>query len=215
MSAARCLPLAETDPAVVRDAFVAAAGAGELLIFPTDTVYGLGARADDATAVARIFAAKQRPAGLPLPVLLSSAAAWPSVAAAWPPAAQALAAAFWPGALTLVVPRAASLSLAVTAGGETVGVRVPDHAALRDWLGACAFPLAVTSANLSGAPPATRLAEVPASVCAVAGLLLDGGPCPGGTASTVVDVSGPEPRILRPGPITEQELAAVWRRGIL
>ncbi len=207
--APRRLRLAETPAALVRTAFVEAATAGELLVFPTDTVYGLAARADREASVQRIFAAKGRSAELALPVLVASLAQAQQRAAQWSPAAQALAEAGWPGPLTLVVPAAEGLAPGVTAGLGTVGLRVPDYPPLRDWLAACDFPLAVTSANLSGEPPATDPAALAAALLQHVALVLDGGPAPGGTASTVVDATSSPPRVLRPGPLPEQEIARI------
>jgi L-threonylcarbamoyladenylate synthase len=200
------LRIATSAPEVTRAGFVEAAVAGDLLLFPTDTVYGLGARADREASLEALFSAKQRPADLPLPVLVGDREGLHRVVSAWPAAAEALAAAFWPGPLTLVLPRRPELPARLTAGAETVGVRMPDHPALLEWLRACDFALAVTSANLSGQPPAVTAVEIAPELLAVAALLLDGGPCPGGTASTVVDLSGPEPVVLRVGPITEARL---------
>jgi L-threonylcarbamoyladenylate synthase len=206
MARARVLRLAENPPEVVAAAFVTAATAGELLIFPTDTVYGLGARADSAPAVAAVFEAKRRPADLALPVLIGSRDGLRRVVASWPEVAEALATRFWPGPLTLVLPRHPRLSPAVTAGRDSVGVRMPDHPALLAWLRACAFPLAVTSANLSGQPPAVTTDDLTPELLTAVGLVLDGGRCPGGRPSTVVDLSGESARVLRAGPVSEEEI---------
>lgn len=204
--ATRVLRLAEVPPEEARAAFVATAAAGGPVIFPTDTVYGLGARADREAAARRVYEVKGRPAHLALPVLVGSVAGARRVAAEWPEAAQRLAAAFWPGPLTIVVRRREDLSPLVTGGADTVGVRQPDYAPLLEWLEACDFPLAVTSANPSGAAPAVRAEDLPGELVAAVDLVLDGGPCPGGIPSTVVDVTSPLPRVLRPGPISEQEI---------
>jgi L-threonylcarbamoyladenylate synthase len=204
--APRVLRLAEVSAEEALAAFVATAGAGGLLLFPTETVYGLGARADREESVQRIFQAKSRSAAVALPVLVGSRQQVRRVVAKWPPAAEALAQAFWPGPLTIVVSRGAGLSPLVTAGKDTVGVRMPDYPPLLAWLAACDFPLATTSANLSGEPAAAQVAELAPDLLAAVELLLDGGPCPGGVPSTVVDASSSPPRLLRPGPICEQDI---------
>jgi len=204
------LRLSEVSPEEALTRFVEVATAGGLLIFPTDTVYGLAARADLTPPVQALFVAKQRPTELRLPVLIGSWEDLPRAVSSWPPGAAALAEAFWPGPLTLVVPAASGLSPLVTAGGKTVGVRMPDHAALRRWLSACAFPLAVTSANLSGSPPAVRAEEIPQELANSVSLVIDGGPCAGGRASTVVEIVGSGWRLLRPGPIAAEDLRRVW-----
>jgi L-threonylcarbamoyladenylate synthase len=205
---ARLLRLAPASPAEALDAFRDTAAGGGLLIFPTDTVYGLGARADREEPVRRVYAAKGRPGELALPILVGSVEGARRVAQ-WSEAAQRLAEEFWPGPLTLVLEhRLSRLCPLVTGGRETVGVRRPDCEALRDWLEACDFPLAVTSANRSGEPPAVHPAQLPPELLAAADLLLDGGPAPGGVPSTVVDLTCTPPRVLRPGPVSEQDLRA-------
>jgi L-threonylcarbamoyladenylate synthase len=124
-----------------------------------------------------------------------------------PPAGQCLARHFWPGPLTLVVPRGPRVSDAIAAGGDGVAVRIPDHPVVLSLLESLAEPLATTSANLSGRPSSLTAREVMAQLAGRVDLVLDGGPCPGGLASTVVDVSGRSPRIVRHGPISEQ---AIW-----
>ena len=210
MAGGRFLRLAEATPESVLTSFVRVAREGHLLLFPTDTVYGLGGRADREETVAAIFEAKRRPAELALPVLVGSREQLGDVVGSWPEGAERLARRFWPGPLTLVLPRAPGLSALLSPGRETVGVRLPDHPALLSWLRACDFPMAVTSANLSGQPPAVTTGEIAPELREAAGLLLDGGRCPEGRASTVADVTGAEPRILRPGPVSEEEIRAVW-----
>lgn len=184
---------------------------GGLVAFPTDTVYGVGARAGDPSAVARLYTAKLRPAQKAIPLLVSSVddllpkRGWTS--AGLPPAAQCLARHFWPGPLTLVVPRGPRVSDAVAAKGHGVAVRIPDHPVVLSLLQALAEPLATTSANLSGHPSSLTAEEVMVQLVGRVDLVLDGGPCPGGQASTIVDVTGPSPQILRQGPITGQ---AIW-----
>jgi L-threonylcarbamoyladenylate synthase len=182
--------------------------AGELVAFPTDTVYGVGAIAWNEPAVAKLYSAKLRPGDKAIPILLADPADLPLVAAGLPEAALKIAARFWPGALTLVVSRHPRVPDEVTAGGSTVAVRVPDHALTRALIRAAAAPLATTSANISGMPSPSTAAEVASQLAGRVSLILDGGPCRGGVPSTVVDLTGPEPRVLRPGPITLQEILA-------
>lgn len=177
---------------------------GGLVAFPTDTVYGLGAPAFNAAAVERIYAAKDRPNEKAIPVLIGSADDLPKVAESVPEMALALAARFWPGPLTLVIPKHPDLPEAVSAAA-TVGVRVPGHAAARALLQA-AGPMAVTSANLSGRPSPCTASEVLAQLGGRIPLILDGGQTPGGVPSTVVDCLGAEPKVLRAGPISEDEI---------
>jgi L-threonylcarbamoyladenylate synthase len=198
---------AAPDPAAVREAADVLRGGG-LVAFPTETVYGLGADAANPAAVATIFAAKGRPATNPLIVHVTGESQARSLAADWPPAAAKLAAAFWPGPLTLVVTKAAAVPSPVTAGGPTVALRCPAHpvaAALVREFG----PVAAPSANRSGELSPTTADHVLRSLGDAVDLILDGGPCPGGLESTVVDVYGPTPRLLRPGLVTLDQLTAV------
>ena len=182
---------------------------GSLVAFPTETVYGLGADATDDRAVARIFAAKGRPRFNPLIVHAPDLAAHRQWAAFDGPALR-LAEAFWPGALTLVVPRRpdAPLSLLVSAGLETVAVRVPDHRVAQALLRAAGRPVAAPSANRSGRLSPTEAGHVQASLGAAADLILDGGACPGGLESTVLSLAGPAPVLLRPGLVTRSAIEA-------
>ena len=173
--------------------------AGGLVAFPTDTVYGVGAHALLPDAVARLYTAKVRPEGKAIPLLLADAADIERVSRDLPPLAWRLIAAFWPGALTLGVPRRAWLPDIVTAGGPTVAVRLPDHPTPRALARALGAPLAATSANLSGQAEATTAAEVLAQLEGRIELLLDGGVCAGGVASTVLDLTVHPPAILRAG----------------
>lgn len=180
--------------------------AGGLVAFPTDTVYGVGAHALLPEAVARLYTAKVRPEGKAIPLLLADAADIERVSRDLPPLAWRLIAAFWPGALTLVVPRSAWLPDIVTAGGPTVAVRLPDHPAPRALARALGAPLAATSANLSGQAEATTAAEVLAQLDGRIELLLDGGVCAGGVASTVLDLTVHPPAILRAGALDLAQL---------
>ena len=183
--------------------------AGRLVAFPTETVYGLGGIATDDRAVAAIFAAKGRPRLNPLIVHVADRAAARALAR-WNELAERLAARFWPGALTLVLPRAPGcpLSPLVSAGGDTVGLRVPAHPVAQALLAATALPVAAPSANPAGGVSPTNAEHVAEGLGAAVDIILDGGPCPIGLESTVLDLCGGEPRLLRPGGVTRAELEA-------
>ncbi len=180
--------------------------AGELVAFPTETVYGLGANALDAGAVARIFAAKERPAADPLIVHIADMSGLAEVAADWPALVAPLAAAFWPGPLTLVLPRGPAVPLAVTAGGDTVAVRMPAHPIAHGLIRAAGVPVAAPSANRFTRPSPTRAADVAADLAGRLPLILDGGPTLHGVESTVLDLTSDLPRLLRPGAIPLEQL---------
>jgi L-threonylcarbamoyladenylate synthase len=179
---------------------------GGLVAFPTETVYGLGAAALDPAAVARIFAAKGRPATNPLIVHITDADEARSLTAAWPEEAAQLAERFWPGPLTLVLPRAARVPALVTAGGPTVALRVPAHPVALALLRAAALPVAAPSANRSTGLSPTRAEHVLRGLGGRIDLILDGGPTAGGLESTVLDVTTDPPRLLRPGLVTPAEI---------
>lgn len=182
--------------------------AGGLVAFPTETVYGLGAHALDARAVQGIFEAKGRPADDPLIVHLLSADNLPLVVRTVGPAAQALTRRFWPGPLTLVLPRTDAVPPAVTAGLDTVGVRVPAHPVARALLEAAGVPIAAPSANLFTRTSPTRAEHVLEDLDGRIDLVLDGGLTSVGVESTIVDLSGAgPPRLLRPGGIAAEALA--------
>jgi L-threonylcarbamoyladenylate synthase len=183
--------------------------AGELVAFPTDTVYGVGAVCWNEAAVARLYTAKLRSLDKAIPILLADTDDLALVAGDLPPLAARLGNAFWPGALTLVVPRGPRVPAEVTAGGDTVAVRIPNLDLTRALIRLAGAPLATTSANISGGPSPVTASEVAAQLSGRIPMILDGGRCPGGAASTVVDVTGPVPRILRPGPISEADILAV------
>jgi L-threonylcarbamoyladenylate synthase len=180
--------------------------AGGLVAFPTETVYGLGADALSSAAVVRIFEAKERPRGNPLIVHLASAAALESIAVRVPPRARHAAARFWPGPLTLVVPRAATVPLITTGGLETVAARVPAHPVARALIEASGRPIAAPSANRSGRPSPTCAEHVRDDLDSRIELILDGGPTPVGVESTVLDMTTDPPMLLRPGGVTLEEL---------
>jgi L-threonylcarbamoyladenylate synthase len=188
-----------------------ALAAGELVGLPTETVYGLGARADDDAAVARIFAAKGRPADHPLIVHVAEAADARAFASHWPPVAERLVAALWPGPLTVIVPRAPGLAGAAAGGQSTVGLRCPDHPVARALLRAArelGVPgVAAPSANRFGRISPTRARHV-VDEFEPGLLVLDGGDCEVGIESSIVDCSRGHPVLLRPGRLTRLELEA-------
>jgi L-threonylcarbamoyladenylate synthase len=182
--------------------------AGELVAFPTETVYGLGADATNDHAVARIFEAKGRPRFNPLIVHFPDAGAARSQVA-FDRRADLLAARFWPGALTLVLPRRpdCTVALLASAGLDSLAVRVPRHAVAHALLAACGRPIAAPSANVSGKISPTMAGHVAGSLGMKVALILDGGRCPIGIESTVLDLTGPTPALLRPGGVTAEELS--------
>jgi L-threonylcarbamoyladenylate synthase len=196
------------DPAVIARA-AAVLRAGGLVAFPTETVYGLGADALDAGAVARIFAAKGRPARNPLIVHVADTAAARALVSDWPAAADALARHFWPGPLTFVLPKRPDVPAIVTAGGPTVAVRVPAHPVALALLRAAGVPLAAPSANRSNYLSPTAAEHVKRSLGDRVDLILDGGPTTGGLESTVVDLTAQPPRLLRPGLVTPGAIEVV------
>ncbi len=183
------------------------------MAFPTETVYGLGADAFDAGAVARVFAAKGRPASNPLIVHVSGEDMARTVVSDWTEDAGRVAAAFWPGPLTLVLPKAGRVPEGVTAGGATVAVRCPDHPITLALLEAYGGPLVGPSANVSGGVSPTIAAHVRESLPGADVFVLDGGPCRGGIESTVL-LLGESPRVLRPGLIGSEELSIVLGRPV-
>lgn len=185
--------------------------AGELVAFPTETVYGLGARADDDAAVARIFAAKGRPADHPLIVHVGDVEGARAFAASWPPAAQKLADAFWPGPLTVIVPRRSGMGTASAAGQTSIGLRCPSHPVARALLAEAA---ALGVAGISG-PSANRFGRISPTTAAHvheefgdALTIVDGGECEAGIESAIVDCSRGAPALLRPGVLTREQLEA-------
>lgn len=206
-------PLIASDAAVIQAARVLSQGG--LVVFPTETVYGLGADALSKTAVAKIFQAKGRPTDHPLIVHVAEAAAAQALADHWPQAADCLARAFWPGPLTLIVRKSSRVPLAVTGGQDSVGLRVPHHPVAQGLLRAFAAvgsgAVAAPSANRFGQVSATRAQDVVAQLSpfmADNDVILDGGPCTEGLESTVVDCTAETPRILRPGILGREAIAA-------
>jgi len=180
---------------------------GELVAVPTETVYGLAANALETDCVGKIFEAKQRPQENPIIVHVSNESMARDCVAEWPEAASVLTKAFWPGPLTLVLPKADCIPDNVTAGGETVGVRWPRHPFMQELIDACQFPLAVPSANLSNHLSPTTAVHVKSQMEGRIPLIIDGGAANVGIESTVVDLTG-EARVLRPGMISAEAIAA-------
>jgi L-threonylcarbamoyladenylate synthase len=189
-----------------------ALAAGELVGLPTETVYGLGARADDDAAVARIFAAKGRPADHPLIVHVATPADASAFAATWPPVAQRLTDALWPGPLTVIVPRQPHMAAAAAGGQDTIGLRCPRHAVTQALLKEAqrlgVKGVAAPSANRFGRISPTLARHVVEELGDDL-LVLDGGPCEGGIESTIVDCSRGRPVLLRPGVLTRARLEAI------
>jgi L-threonylcarbamoyladenylate synthase len=183
--------------------------AGEVVALPTETVYGLAANALDAKAVAKIFAIKGRPAHNPIIVHVASVELAKRCVADWPAAAEQLANSFWPGPLTLVLPKSGDIPDLVTAGGATVGVRWPSHPFIQAVIRECGFPLAAPSANLSNQISPTNAEHVRKQLGDQLNLIVDGGQSQVGIESTVVDLTVLPPRVLRPGMIHEESLTAV------
>ena len=182
--------------------------AAKVAIIPTDTVYGIGALASDARAVAQVLAAKGRGRQMPPPVLVSDICQLDGVVANIPAPARALMEAYWPGALTLILPAHPDLSWDLGETGGTIGVRMPNQDALltllRDF-----GPMAVTSANLTGHPPATSVQQAIGYFGTSVAAYLDGGPTRGTTASSIVDCAHGDPRVIRQGTISLADLSAV------
>ncbi len=183
--------------------------AGKLVAFPTETVYGLGANAFDAAAVARIFEVKERPSTSPLIVHVASLEAARELAAEWPEQAEALGRRYWPGPLTLVVPKQPRIPGIVTAGLDTVGLRVPSHPVALALLRAAGVPIAAPSANRFTTLSPTAAAHVREGLGAAVDLILDGGRPEVGIESTVLSLADVSPVLLRPGMISRAELEAV------
>jgi L-threonylcarbamoyladenylate synthase len=183
--------------------------AGEIVALPTETVYGLAANALDEKAVAKIFEIKGRPANNPIIVHVTGNEMARDCVKNFPELAEKFSKSFWPGPLTLVLSRAEKISDAVTAGGETVGVRWPSHPFMQAVIRECGFPLAAPSANLSNQISPTNAEHVRAQLGGKISLIVDGGQSQVGIESTVLDLSVSPPRVLRPGMIQAESLAAV------
>ena len=201
--------LCQADDASIRRA-AALLRAGELVAFPTETVYGLGADALNAEASARIFAAKGRPADNPLIAHIAGENGLAGLIAGEPCAcARALMRAFWPGPMTLIFPKSPRVPREVTAGLDTVAVRMPSHPVARALISAAQTPIAAPSANRSGRPSPTTAAHMLEDMDGKIDGIVDGGPCTVGVESTIVDLTADPPRLLRPGGVTLEELRSV------
>ena len=182
---------------------------GGVVAIPTDTLYGLAADALNPVAIEKVFAIKERPEGLALPVLLADPEQLHQVADDVPGQLRAVAEAFWPGAMTLIIKRKPSLPPRLTAGNPTVAVRVPDHPVPRELARGLGRPITGTSANISGAADPKTLGELRTQVGDRVDLLVASGPVPAGSASTIVDLSGDGPRLIREGAVPFEKIAAL------
>ena len=188
---------------------------GGIVACPTDTVYGMGAAINIESAVERVFQIKGRPHSRALPILLAEKYQIAEVAKIVPPLARRLADRFFPGALTIVLPKADSVSNIVTGGRKTIAIRIADHPIPIAVVRGLGVPIVGTSANLSGSPSALTAEEVRAQLGDRVDMIINGGKCPGGWESTIIDLSGETPRILRQGPISMEELKKVCPRLVL
>ena len=202
------------DDVAGRAAAVAVLRSGGIVALPTDTVHGIAVQLGTPGGIEALFAAKRRPPDTGSMLLLADAEQAPAIGQ-WPPVAAALAAAFWPGGLTVIVPQRPDVPLpvALSAGTATIGLRMPDHPTPRA-LAAAVGPLPTTSANVSGVPEARDAAEIVEQLGEAIDLVLDGGPARGGPASTVVDCTVEPPRILRVGAISIAAIEAVLGRAV-
>ncbi len=176
---------------------------GEVVVFPTDTVYGVGCDLWNPRAIERLYWAKQRPKHLAIPVLVASPGDVAQVASNLPPGFDQVVERFWPGGLTLIVPRNSSVPDILCAGGLTVAVRMPNHPIARQLIALAGGALAATSANLSSRPSPVTAQEAIDDLIGRVALVLDGGPCPGGVASAIVDLMTDPPILLRSGSLDE------------
>ena len=188
--------------------------AGEIVAIPTETVYGIAASAYDGAAVKKIFEAKGRPQDNPLIVHIDRMEMLEGLVASVPEGARALAEAFWPGPLTIIMPRGPKVADEVCAGLDTVAIRMPSHPVARAVIAASGLPLAAPSANRSGGPSPTIAQDVMADMDGRLPLILDGGACGVGVESTVVTLAGDEPTLLRPGFVTKEQLEQVLGREV-
>ncbi len=188
--------------------------AGKVIAYPTDTVYGVGASGFNERAIEQLYVVKQRPREKAIPYLLASVESLQLVAREIPDAARLLAAKFWPGGLTLIVPATLRVPKILTAGGDTIAVRVPNQATTRALIDAVGAPLATTSANLSGAPDPSSAQEALAQLTGRIPLILDAGPTRGNVPSTVVDVTTDPPTVRRVGVIGVDEIERALGRKV-
>ncbi|MBS1253697.1 MAG: Threonylcarbamoyl-AMP synthase [Anaerolineales bacterium] len=188
---------------------------GGMVAYPTDTVYGVAAHGFQPEAIAKLYEAKERPRTKAIALLIADADDVQRIAQRVPESATKLAARFWPGALTLIVPRTEELPLVLTAGSDTVAVRMPDHPVARRVIAAAGAPLATTSANLSGGPDPITAGDVLHDLDGRIELILDGGACTGGVPSTILDLTTDPPVIRRAGPIDRETLAEALGQPVM
>jgi L-threonylcarbamoyladenylate synthase len=184
---------------------------GGIVVFPTDTVYGLGGDVFNIAAIERIYRVKQRSRNLPLPVLLADSTQLADVVASVPEIARYLIRRFWPGGLTLVLPKKDTLPDIITAGSNKIAVRIPDHVVPLTLIRGLGVPIIGTSANISDKPSPVTAEEVEQQLGSQVDLIIDMGRCPGRLESTVVDVTGEIPVILRRGVISEEEIRRLYQ----
>lgn len=187
---------------------------GELVVVPTETVYGLAADGLCPAAVLKVFEAKGRPAENPLILHVAEPSAAKELAQVWTEGCEALAKRFWPGPLTLVVPKSDAVPMEATGGLNTVAIRIPAHPAALALLRACGRPLAMPSANRFMQVSPTRIGHISPEIAERVAVGIDGGPCRIGLESTVLDMSSGEPKILRPGGVSRAEIEAALRRKL-
>jgi L-threonylcarbamoyladenylate synthase len=187
--------------------------AGGIVAFPTDTVYGLGADIFNDDAVKKVFTAKARPLSMPMPVLIADASGAEALVEEIPGVALALMEKFWPGGLTIIFKRNANLNSLVPGGSKKIGIRVPGHPLTRKLIELAGNPITGTSANLHDKPAALTAAEVKSQLGASVDLIIDGGACPGGVESTIIDVTVNPPALVRPGIIPLEAINAVIKSG--
>jgi len=186
---------------------------GGIVAYPTDTVYGLGADINNEDAVKKVFAAKARPLNMPMPVLIASAADAAALVEDQPDVAQVLMDKFWPGGLTIIFKRNASLKSLALAGSGKIGLRVPGQALTRKLIELTGSPIAGTSANLHDKPAALTAAQVKSQLGTSVDYILDGGACPGGVESTIIDVTVNPPAIVRQGIVPLEAINAIIKTG--
>lgn len=183
--------------------------AGKVIVFPTDTVYGVGARGMDESAIRQLFVVKERPLDKPIPYLLAQSADLDSVSEQVPEIARKLADKFWPGGLTLVVPANRRVPRILTSGGDKVAVRVPNHPTIRALIDSIGEPIAATSANISGEGAPATAQQALSQLRGRVSMVLDAGPTPGNIPSTVVDVTVSPPTVERIGVISLTQLESI------
>ena len=186
---------------------------GGIAAYPTDTVYGLGADIYQDEAVKKVFSAKARPLAMPLPVLVADRQAVADLAADQPGAAVKLMDRFWPGGLTIIFRRKPSFNSLVLAGSDKIGIRVPGHALTLELIRQAGAPIAGTSANLHDRPTALTAAEVAAQLGSTVDFIIDGGRCPGGIESTIIDVTIDPPAVVRQGIIPLEAINSIIKTG--